>query len=163
MEQAEKEDENSPAIVKSNTTEAVDSRVVVNPETGQLGTLPEAVERIKIMLEDVEVKEDLIKKLETELETSKELANLANGEKESLKIDNEKKEKELQDYKKLLKYQITVNDKLKENGADPELVKMVKKLEDDLKAKNKILEASEKTRNDLIKKVEEEVSKRGNL
>ena len=163
MQQAEKDDENPPAIVDLTTTEAVDSRMVINSEIGQLGTLPEAVERIKILLEDAEVKEDLIKKLETELETSKELANIANGEKESLKIDNEKKEKEVLEYKKMIKYQISINDKLKENGAEPELVKTLKKVEEELKSKTKALEASEKTRKDMIKKVEEEVSIRGNL
>ena len=163
MEHAEKDDENTSAMENPTTTDAVDSRLVIDSETGQLGTLPEAVERIKCLLEDVDVKENIIKKLETELETSKELANLANGEKESLKMDNEKKAKEVLNYKKLLKFQISVNDKLKENGADPELVDSVKKLEEELKSKKKVLEASEKTRKELIKKLEEEVSKRGNL
>ena len=58
---------------------------------------------------------------------------------------------------------ITMNDNIKEDGADPELKKAVKKLEDDVKAKSKALEASEKARKDLLKEVEQEVLVRGNL
>ena len=66
-------------------------------------------------------------------------------------------------YKKLLNYQMSVNDKLKEDEADPQLVNTLKKIEDEFKTKNKALEVSERTRTDLVKKMEAEVSRRGNL
>ena len=78
-------------------------------------------------------------------------------EKEALKLDNVK-------YRKWVKNQIAVNDKMKEEGADPELKKTMKKLEEDLKIKKtKNLETSEKARKELLKKVEDEVSVRGSL
>ena len=159
MEQAEKDVE-KPA---EKPAEEVDPRMIIDDEIERLGTLPEAVDRIKSLVEDVGIKEVLIKKLETELETARDLANIAAGEKESLKIENELKDKEVMKYKKLLNYQMSVNDKLKEDGADPQLVKTLKKVEDEVKAKAKALDVSEKTRKDLVKKVEEEVSRRGNL
>ena len=46
-------------------------RMVINTVTEQLGSLPEAVERIKTLMEEHSVKEEVIKKLETELEPQK--------------------------------------------------------------------------------------------
>ena len=150
--------------------EADDTRMVINTDTQQLGSLPEAVERIKVLVEEKGVKEELIKRLETELETSKDLLDIANGEKEQTKIENEKlcnENKALKldnvKYRKWVKNQITINDKMKEDGADPELKKAVKKLEEEFKVKSKAFETSEKARKELLKKVEEEVSQRGNL
>ena len=87
------------------------------------------------MVEEKGVKEELIKKLETELETSKDLLDIANGEKEHTKIENDKLGNENEalkldnvKYRKWVKIQIKVNDKKKEDGADPELKKAMKKL-----------------------------------
>ena len=95
---------------------------------------------------------------------------MANAEKENLKIEHERASNEVEalkldndKYRRWVKNMITMNDKIKEDGADPELKKAVKKLEDDVKAKSKALEASEKARKDLLKKVEQEVLIRGNL
>ena len=60
-----------------------DVRMVINTVTKKLGSLPEAVDRIKILMEEHSVKEEVIKKLETELETSKDLLSIANAEKET--------------------------------------------------------------------------------
>ena len=49
-------------------------------------------------------------------------------------------------YRKWVKNQIAVNDKMKEEGADPELKKTMKKLEEDFKIKSNNLETSEKAR-----------------
>ena len=104
--------------------EADDTRMVINTDTQQLGSLPEAVERIKVLVEEKGVKEELIKRLETELETSKDLLDIANGEKEQTKIENEKlcnENKALKlkykyrKYRKWVKNQITINDKMKED------------------------------------------------
>ena len=60
-----------------------DVRMVINTVTKKLGSLPDAVDRIKILMEEHSVKEEVIKKLETELETSKDLLSIANAEKET--------------------------------------------------------------------------------
>ena len=130
-----------------------DVRMVINTVTKKLGSLPEAVDRIKILMEEHSVKEEVIKKLETELETSKDLLSIANAEKETTQIEHEKllhKNEALKldnvKYRKWVKNQIAVNDKMKEEGADPELKKTMKKLEEDFKIKSNNLETSEKAR-----------------
>ena len=171
MELLDLEMRNQEVAVENTTIgEEADGRMVINTDTEQLGSLPEAVERIKVLVEEHSVKEEVIKKLETELETSKDLLNIANAEKETIKIkheqllnENEALKLDNVKYRKWVKNQITVNDKLKEEGAGPELKKTVKKLEEELKVKSKAFETSEKVRKDLLKKVEEEVSVRGNL
>ena len=167
MEDAEKDAEENAGENGQNNT---NNRLVIDKVTEQLGTLPEAVERINGLVEELGVKEELIRKLETELTTASDLANVANSKKEALKIENESLKEENKSVKseavnsrKLIKHQMTVNEKLVKEGADPGLVKRLKVSEEDLKNKSKALEASEKARKDLIKKVEEEVSKRGNL
>ena len=144
--------------------------MVINSDTEQLGFLPEAIEIIKVLLEEQSVKEELIKKLETKLDTSKDLANIANAEKENLKIKHERSSNETEalkldnnKYRRWVKNLISVNDKIKEDEADPELKKAIKMLEDDVTAKSKALEASEKARKELLKKVEHKVLVRDNL
>ena len=160
----EREMLNAEVITETTTNEEeVETRMVIDAETEQLGSLPEAVDKIKMLVEDRSIKEELIKKLKKELETSKDLANIANGEKEEANIKNEALKVDNIKYKRWLNNQTAINDKMKETGVDPEMKKSIKKLEEELKVKSKALEASEKVRKELLKKVEEEVAVRGNL
>ena len=78
MEQAEKDAE-KPA---EKPAEEVDPRMIIDKEIERIGSLSGAVDRIKSLVEDVGVKEVLIKKLESELESARDLANIAAGENE---------------------------------------------------------------------------------
>ena len=73
-------------VEETSSEEEVDTRMVINSDTEQLGSLPEAVERIKVLLEEQSVKEELIKKLETELDTSKILQTWPMQKKKILKL-----------------------------------------------------------------------------
>ena len=53
--------------------------IVINEATGQEGNLEQAVERIKCLEEDLAAKEEVIKKIESELVTAKDLADIAEG------------------------------------------------------------------------------------
>ena len=53
--------------------------IVINEATGQEGNLEQAVERIKCLEEDLAAKEEVIKKIESELITAKDLADIAEG------------------------------------------------------------------------------------
>ena len=73
------------AHVAGENSEAPPENVdVINAATGQEGNLEEAVERIKVLEEDIGVKEELIKKMETELETARDLAGIAVAKEASL-------------------------------------------------------------------------------
>ena len=52
--------------------------------------LEQALERYKILEEDVWIKEDILKNLETQLNTSKEMARTAKGVADSLELENPK-------------------------------------------------------------------------
>ena len=73
------------AHVAGENSEAPPENVdVINAATGQEGNLEEAVERIKVLEEDIGVKEELIKKMETELETARDQASIAVAKEASL-------------------------------------------------------------------------------
>ena len=72
--------------VEASTTDDV---IVINDATGQEGTLEQAVERIKCLEEDLAAKEEVIKRVESELVTARDLANIAEGKAASLEVDNE--------------------------------------------------------------------------
>ena len=61
--------------------------VVINDSNGQEGNLEQAVARIKHLEEEGAAKEELLKKMETELETAKDLASIAEGQVASLEVD----------------------------------------------------------------------------
>ena len=67
-----------------NNTEVVPEVAVINDATLEEGTIGQAVERFKALEEDLSVKEDVIKKLETELETAKDANSVATAEAASL-------------------------------------------------------------------------------
>ena len=57
---------------------------MINDATLEEGTIGQAVERFKALEEDLSVKEDVIKKLETELHTAKDANSVATAEAASL-------------------------------------------------------------------------------
>ena len=63
--------------------------IVIKDATGQEGTIEQAVERIKCLEEDLAAKEEVIKRLESELVTSKDLASIAESKAASLEVENE--------------------------------------------------------------------------
>ena len=69
--------------------------------------LEQALERVKILEEDVGIKEDIIKNLETELITAKEMARTAKGVADSLEDENEKNKMLVKKFKILTKKQMT--------------------------------------------------------
>ena len=58
--------------------------VVIEESTGQEGNLVQAVERIKYLEELLSDKEKVMRTLETELETARDLANIADGKAASI-------------------------------------------------------------------------------
>ena len=121
--------------------------------------LDQALERIKTLEEDVGIKEDLLKNIETELAASKEMATVAMGTAESLRVDNETSKVEVKKFKLLAKKQMNEINRINA-GADPEMAYKLKAAQDEVKAKVKALELSEKARKELVKKLEEEVTAR---
>ena len=117
MEDAERvAEENADRVVEENHEDTADTRLIIDNVTEQLGTLPEAVERIKGLVEEMGVKEEVIRKLETELTTARDLANIANSEKDAFAIENDSLKEEIKSAKsqainsrKLIKHQMGGN------------------------------------------------------
>ena len=65
--------------------------------------LGQAVQRIKNLEEEVGVKEDVIKKLETDLDTARHIADIAKGKADSLEVQNEDNKTLAKKYKVLAK------------------------------------------------------------
>ena len=59
------------------TTTGANEVIVINDTTGQEGNLEQAVKRIKCLEEDLAAKEEVIKKIDLELATAKDLADIA--------------------------------------------------------------------------------------
>ena len=162
-----REDDEEGGGDKDEVVEKEDEVVVIDDATGQEGNLGKAVERIKYLEELLRDKEKVMKVVETELETARDLANIADGkaasletENEHLKIDNENLKAEAKKYKRI---SLNLNDdlnKMKAGGIDPEIEMKMKIQTEEIKVKTKAAENSEKSKKDLAKKLEEEVSAR---
>ena len=146
-------DESTEDVTEDEVPE--DEAAVVQPTM----ELEQALERIKLLEEDVGIKEDIIKNLEAELITTKEMASTAKGVADSFEEENEKNKALAKKFKIVSKKQMIEINQFNA-GANPEMAYKLKEAQDELKAKSKALETSEKSRKELIKKVEEEVSAR---
>ena len=63
------------------------NKVLLNSETGAEGYIEEASQRIRVLEEDVKIKEELIHKLEMQLETKGDLLNIANAKVATIKVE----------------------------------------------------------------------------
>ena len=112
------------------------------------------------MEEEGAAKEELLKKMETELETAKDLASIAEGQVASLEVDKESLTQQVEKFKRISLSQRQDILKMRAGKSDPDAERKVKSLQDEIKAKTKTIEGLEKVKKDLAKKVEEEVSVR---
>ena len=79
-----REDNTTTARTAEDTPDESVEVAVINDGTLEEGTIKQAVERFKALEEDLSVKGDVIKRLETELDTSKEAAIVVTAEAASL-------------------------------------------------------------------------------
>ena len=103
---------------------------------------------------------DLVKKLETELETAKDAASIAVAESASLEDEKVTLKSQLNFFRRVGNAQVEDIKKMRAGGPNPELERKMKEAENQVKTKTKTIEALEKSKTDLIKKVEEETSAR---
>ena len=85
----------------------------------QEGNLGQAVERIKVLEEDLSVKEELIKKMETELETARELANIATAKEASLEDEKVMIKGQMDFFRRIAKVQMEDINKMKAGAPYP--------------------------------------------
>ena len=145
-----------PVVEKEQTNEVV----VIDDSTGQEGNLGQAVERIKALEEELSVKEEVIKKVESELETARDAATVATAESASLEDEKATLKTQLNYFRRVGKSQMEDIQKMQAGGPNPDLERKLKEVEDQLKIKTKTIEGLEKSKKELAKKVEEEVSAR---
>ena len=98
----------------------------------------------------------MVKKLETELETAKDVATIATAESATLEEEKVTLKSQLDYFRRVGNAQLEDINKMKAGGPNPELERKLKETEDKVKAKTKIIESLEKSKKDLTKKVEEE-------
>ena len=134
---------------------------VINEANGQEGNLTQAVERIKVLEEDLCVKEELIKKMESELETARELANIATAKEASLEDEKVIIKEQRDVFRRIAKVQMEDINKMKAGTPNPGAERYLKETEDKNKSNKKTIDALEKCKKELAKKLEEEVSARG--
>ena len=150
-----------PAInLETRVEEVADEREVINVATGQEGSLGEAVERIKVLEEDMSVKEELIKKMEAELETARDVASVAVAKEAALEDEKATLKHQLDYFRRVAKTQMEDIKKMKAGAPNPEAERKLKESEAKNKNNLKILEGLEKSKKELTKKVEEEVTAR---
>ena len=118
------------------------------------------MERIKALEEDLGVKEDVIKKLETELETAKDAVSVATAEAASLEDEKATLKTQVDFFRRISKVQKDDIIKMQAGAINPELDRKLKNSDDELKSKGKSIEALEKSKKELVKKLEEEVRAR---
>ena len=134
---------------------------VINEAIGQEGNLGQAVERRKVLEEDLSVKEELIKKMESELETARELANIATAKEASLEDEKATLKGQMDFFRRVGKAQMEDINKMKAGAPDPGAERSMKEAEDKIKNHKKTIDALEKNKKELAKKMEEEVCARG--
>ena len=138
-------------------TIGVEEREVIDVATGEEGNLVQAVERIKMLGEDLSAKEEVMKTMETELATANDLANIATATKESIETENTELKAEAKKYKLISKNLMDDLNNMRAGGKDPDMERKLKLVNDDLKTKSKVVDALEKSKKDLSKKLEDEV------
>ena len=138
----------------------VEEVVVINEAIGQEGNLGQAVGRIKVLEEDIGVNEELIKKMETELETAREMASIAVAKEASLEDKKATMKHHLDYFRRVSKTQFEEIKKMKAGTTNPEGERKLKEAESKIKNNTKTIEGLEKAKKELIKKVEDEVSAR---
>ena len=156
----QKEGEAPPPSQQPMETNSTEERMVINSENEAEGNLLDAVERIKHLENESKTKEELIKNLELQIDTKSDLLNLANVKADSLEmemVDKETRNKQLAAAYKNMKIKLNEGNG---GGANPEITKKLKKATDDLKAKSKLLEESEKAKEELNIKVGKEIALR---
>ena len=122
------------AHVAGENSEAPPENVdVINAATGQEGNLEEAVERIKVLEEDIGVKEELIKKMETELETARDLASIAVAKEASLEEEKATLKHHLEYFRRVSKTQLEDIKKMKTGNPNPEGDRKLKEAEAKIK------------------------------
>ena len=94
---------------------------VINEATGQEGNLNQDVERIKVLEEDIGVKEELIKKMETELETAREMASIAVAKEASLEDEKATLKHHLDYFRRISRTQMEDINKMKAGTPNPEV------------------------------------------
>ena len=134
--------------------------VVINDTTGEEGSLGQAVERIKVLEEDLSVKEELVKKMEAELETARDIANIAVAKEALLEDEKTTLKHNLDFFRRVYKTQKEDIEKMTGGAPNPEAERKLKEANDKIKSNTKHIESLEKSKKELIKKVEEEVSGR---
>ena len=141
----------------SDTDDAVMEKEVINEATGEEGSLGQAVERIKMLEEELSAKEEVMKAMQTELATAKDLANIATATKESMETENAEYKVETKKYKLISKNLMDDLVKMRAGGKDPDMERKLKQANDELKTRSKTVETLEKSKKELSKKLEDEV------
>ena len=126
-------------------------------EGGQEDDLGQAVERIKQLEEDMSMKEEVMKKMESDLEKAKDDAKVANVKVDSLEAENAVQKAEVKKYQRIALNQRDDINKMETEGVESETVRKLKEAQAEVKAKTKALEANDKTKKEMAKKVEYEV------
>ena len=156
----EEDDEQDKEEAEDKEVTPVEEVVVINDANGQEGNLEEAVARIKYLEEEGAAKEEVMKKMETELETAKDLASITEGQIASLEVDKEALSQKVESFKRISINQRQDILKMRAGKTDGESERKIKALQEELKAKTKNVEVLEKVKRELAKKVEEEMSAR---
>ena len=151
------QDANLVEEVEEVATTGGEEREVIDVTTGEEGNLVQAVERIKKLEEDLSAKEEVMKSMEIELATAKDLANIAMATKESMETENAENKAETKKYKLISKNLMDDLNKMRGGGKDPDMERKLKLANDDLKTKSKTVDALEKCKKELSKKLEDEV------
>ena len=107
------------------------------------------------------MKEELIKKMETELETARELANIATAKEASLEDEKVTIKGQMDFFRRIAKVQMEDITKMKAGAPYPGVERGIKEAEDKIKSNKKTIDALEKCKKELAKKLEEEVCARG--
>ena len=153
-----------PATTEDRTDEndddSAENVVVIIDTTGEEGSLGQAVERIKVLEEDLGVKEELVKRMEAELETARDIANMAVAKEASLEDEKTTLKNQLDFFRRVTKTQKEDIEKMAGGAPNPEAERKLKEANNKIKSNNKHIESLEKSKKELIKKVEEEVSGR---
>ena len=159
----QQEEEMTSPSQQNNELNSTTEKMVIDSAYETEGTISEAVERIKYLEGENKTQEELIKSLELQMETKNDLLNLANVKAESLEIEIVNKNTRINTLAAAYKNMKVEMNKMKEEnggGTNRDIAKKLKKATDDLKVKSKLLEESEKAKEELNIKVGKEMSLR---
>ena len=104
--------------------------------------------------------EELIKKMETEFETARDVASVAVAKEAALEVEKATMKNQLDYFRRVAKTQMEDIKKMKAGVPNPEAERKLKEAESKNKSNSKTIEALEKSKKELAKKVEEEVTAR---